>query len=250
MTRKKMRGLGMSPCQLKDVIETLPCKKEQERFVSLSSRNRNSVFTKDFIARLMVGKYKNTHKTIPMLKDAVSQHLYFKLIEISKPKTIIDLGTAFGGSSVWFKDMCPDAKIVTIDIEDFRKDESKVDGIDFLKLDLYDSDSVSKELSGYEHPWIVCEDCHVDASKIMKIFKNLMKKNDYIVFEDTHPLNPEKSGMSAESADYQCGEWSTNKLDNVETEMKNHTEFLIDTEVQDFYGYNGSTFINSVFVKT
>ena len=55
--------------------------------------------------------------------------------------------------------------------------------------------------------------------------------------------------MSAESASYECGEWSTKKLDNVECEMKNHTEFFIDTEVQDFYGYNGSTFINSVFVK-
>ena len=244
-----MRGLGMSPCQLKDVIDSLPYNKENERFVSLSSRNRNSVFTKDFIARLMDGKYKNKYNTVPMLKDAVSQHLYCKLIEIVNPKTIIDLGTAFGGSSMWFKDMCPGAKIITIDIEDFRKDESKVDGIDFLRLDLYDSDSVSKKLSGYEHPWIVCEDCHVDASQIMKVFKNAMEINDYIVFEDTHPLNPEESGMSAESVEYKCGEWSTKKLNNVETEMKKHTEFLIDKEVQDYYGYNGSTFINSVFVK-
>lgn len=77
-----------------------------------------------------------------------------------------------------------------------------------------------------------------------------MKKNDYIVFEDTHPFNPEETGMSAESEKYECGTWSTIKLEKVETEMKTHPEFLIDTEIQDFYGYKGSTFINSVFIKT
>ena len=243
-----MRGLGMAPSQLIDVVDNLTNNKK-ERFVSLSSRNRESVFTKEFISRLMVGKYKNTYKSVPMLKDAVSQHLYLKLLELAKPKTIFDLGTAFGGSSVWFHDICPTAKVVTIDIEDFRKDVSKVDGVEFLKLDLYDNESVSEKLSQYEHPWIVSEDCHVEAFSIMKIFKNIMKKDDYIVFEDTHPLNPEESGMSAESEKYECGTWSTNKLDKVEAEMKKHNEFVIDTEIQDFYGYNGSTFINSVFLK-
>ena len=245
-----MRGLGMTPTQLKDSIDSSSNTINEDKLVPLSSRNRDSVFTKEFVARLMVGKYRNRHKKVPMIKDAVSQHLYCKLIEIVKPATIIDLGTAFGGSSLWFKDQYPSAKVVTIDIEDFRNDISKVDNIDFLKLDLHQSESVIKALSNYEHPWIVCEDCHVEASSIMKVFKNIMKKNDYIVFEDTHPFNPEETGMSAESEKYECGTWSTNKLEKVETEMKKHPEFLIDTEIQDFYGYNGSTFINSVFIKT
>jgi cephalosporin hydroxylase len=244
--------MGSSGLKPEELQRKFPLKEQENpNLVPLKERTRNSVFDTNIVGRLMVGKYKNTYTNIPFLKDVVSQHLYLELIKKLKPKTVIDLGTAFGGSALWFSKYVPEARVVTFDIKDIRYENSKHQtNIDFYCIDIEDKSAVHNVLKNYPHPWLVCEDCHLHAKNLMDVFDPNMKTGDYIVFEDTHPSNPDKCGMSLESEEYTCESWSLEKLNRVEDEMKTHENYKIDTQIQDFYGYNGCTHINSVFVKT
>lgn len=239
-----MRGKGIVADELDSVVKR--CANEGV-LVPLSVRTRDSVFDEAMVARLMVGKYKSTFSGAPFLKDAVSRHLYKEIFQKQHTATVIDLGTAFGGSAAWFAHELPESTVVTLDIADIRRCTLPRNVI-FLQLDITNSEQVREALKNMPHPWLVSEDCHVPANTIMRVFDGLFEPGDYIVFEDTHPCNPDITGASAESETYVCGHWSTDKLNAVELEMIRHAEFMIDTHIQDFYGYNGATFINSVFL--
>ena len=245
-----MHGTGARLSDLKEHVDTATKNTHPDGLVDLEARTRDSVLTVDFVSRLMVGKYKNTYRDAPFLKDAVSQHVYLQLIAKLTPGTIIDLGTAFGGSSMWFSHNST-AAIVTMDIEDVRSPGCKADPrIQFFKQDISNGEQLATLLRDCPRPWLVCEDCHLHAKDVMRVFDPLLRSGDYIVFEDTHPFNPNTCGMSAETDVYEHSVWSTAKLQLVEEEMLQRPEYKIDAEVQDFYGYNGCTFINSVFCKT
>ena len=225
-----------------------------KKFESLSVRTRDSVLDLNTVARLMVAKYKNTYKGIPFLKDAISQHMYLKLIDEVKPKTIIDLGTAAGGSAMWFYDISrahSDCQIVTIDLQDMRHQTCmEQSNICFIQEDVGNAAALKSILETRPHPWILSEDCHAPSALVMQTFAPHMTDGDYIIFEDTHPCAPDRPFMSADDMDnYTCEEWSKQKLKDVENEMLKRADFLIDASVQDMYGYNGATHINSVFCK-
>ena len=240
-----MRGKGVDANKLGDAVGS----QGGGNFMPLAARTRRSVFDQAMVARLMVGKYKTTFAGSPFLKDAVSCHLYRELFQRVKPATVVDLGTAFGGSAAWFAHELPNSTVVTIDIADVRRC-ALPHNVTFLQLDLTNADAVRAALKDLPHPWLVSEDCHVPAATVMHVFDGLLEPGDYIVFEDTHPCNPDVTGASAESEVYKCGHWSTEKLTSVETEMMKRPNFVVDASIQDFYGYNGATFINSVFKMT
>ena len=229
--------------------------RSDDKFEPLASRTRASVFDLSMVSRLMVAKYENTYNNIPFLKDAISQHMYIRLIEKLKPKTIIDLGTAAGGSAVWFLDVSKrhtKCKILTIDLQDMRHPRCKAESdVQFVQQDVSNRLALDSILKSCPHPWIVSEDCHAPSSVIMQTFAPHMVKGDYIVFEDTHPCAPDLPFMSAANMnEYTCKRWAIEKLQDVETEMLTREIFSIDCSIQDMYGYNGATHINSVFCKT
>lgn len=238
-----------------------------KQLVPLRDRTKDSVFDKAMVSRLMVGKYKTTLHGQVLMKDAVSLHLYTTLMTRMRPGTIFDLGTCGGGSALWFsvqaKLLGLNTRIVTCDIEDYRSDECKKlmeesGNITFILGDLYDGQTIVPKLK--EHgielpkPWLVAEDCHIDFDVILKCFEGHLTVNDYILCEDTHPFHPDDTNMHAEIEDfenkYTCGKFSGDKYDLMEKAINARgDEFAVDASIQDFYGYNGATFINSVFMK-
>jgi len=233
----------------------------EARTVPLTERTRESTIDLSMMARLMVGKYRNTWRGHVLLKDAVSLHHYQVLMEKLRPKTIIELGTAGGGGAVWFATQAQalgldDCAVVTLDIQDSITDACKSDfgklGVKFMQMDLYDSAGVQRAIADLPHPWLVSEDCHVDANVVMQALDDEMIKGDYIVYEDTHLCTPDKSWMDAEDMDnYEYGKFAGQKLDRVEEAMSERAAaWAIDASIQDLYGYNGSTFVNSLFTKT
>lgn len=238
-----------------------------QKLVPHAGRTRKSVFNKEMVARMCVGKYRTQWDGQVLMKDAVSVSLYMALIQRLKPGTIFDLGTCGGGSALWFaalvKSMGLDTKIVTFDIQDTRSEKCKqrmkeLGNVEFIIGDLYDGANVLKRAmaSGQTmaHPWLVSEDCHVDAEVILRAFKGAgMQVGDYILFEDTHPLGPNDSYMDAESSwgiKYEVGKFPVEKLDLVDKAMTAlGDEFAMDAGIQDLYGYNGALFVNSVYVK-
>ncbi|EOD17461.1 hypothetical protein EMIHUDRAFT_210197 [Emiliania huxleyi CCMP1516] len=230
------------------------------QLVPLASRTHKSAFDLQIVSRLMVGKYANIWRGHVLLKDAVALHLYGMLMQRQMPKTIFDLGTAGGGSAVWFATQMKamglvECKVITVDIEDLRtpacRREMEQLGIEFLQADLRDASAMLSAIKDKAHPWLIAEDCHVDAHVIMAAFDPATTSGDYIIFEDTHPCHPDKSWMDAEDMDkYTYGAFANKKLAAVEAAMGAlSARYSIDASIQDLYGHNGATFINGVFAR-
>lgn len=231
-----------------------------------SERRDESVFDLAMVQRLCVGKYRTSIFGEALLKDATSLHQYTMLMERVRPGTIFDLGTAGGGSALWFAAQIRALKldgvtrVVTFDIEDMRSARCKemMDGegsITFVQGDLYDGANVLRRAGvDMPHPWIIAEDCHVNAGVIFRAFFELgMAKGDYVVFEDTQQFCPEQSGMSALDVDnYRYGKFNSAKrarLVKAVEDAGGDEAFAVDSTVQDLYGYNGALHQNSVLVK-
>lgn len=99
------------------------------RLQDLRERSWDSVLSKDFIMRLHNGIYANRNwRGAVLIKDSISLANYQRLLQRLRPGTIFDLGTAGGGSALWFADQCRalrlQTKVVTMDIADFRAPEA------------------------------------------------------------------------------------------------------------------------------
>ncbi|WP_068674413.1 O-methyltransferase [Oceanobacillus sp. Castelsardo] len=57
--------------------------------------------------------------SIPIM-DQVSMHFVTQIIQIKKPKRILEIGTAIGYSALRMHDACPKSQIVTIERDDVR----------------------------------------------------------------------------------------------------------------------------------
>eukprot|EP00658_Telonema_sp_P-2_P048048 TRINITY_DN36567_c0_g1_i2.p1 TRINITY_DN36567_c0_g1~~TRINITY_DN36567_c0_g1_i2.p1 ORF type:complete len:233 (-),score=61.59 TRINITY_DN36567_c0_g1_i2:116-814(-) len=218
------------------------------------------------------------------MKDALAMHLYSTLMQRLQPGTVFDLGTAGGGSALWFADQLramglPSSTVLTADIEDLRDDTcralhaatpnlvcvhgdlSRANAVAAMLasaacgLELVDAELTELQLEAIKdklpHPWLVAEDCHVPTAQLVRSFEMAgLEVGDYIIFEDTHPNHPDAAGMSSlDMENYSCGEWAGVKLEEVEKAMHEAGCFMIDSSIQDMYGINGATFVNSVYVK-
>lgn len=238
--------------------------KESTKLVPLRERSKESVFDLAMVQRLMVGKYSNYWRGEPLMKDSVALDLYLRLMSRQQPGTIFDLGTCGGGSALWFaaqaKALGMETRVLTCDIQDLRTENSKrlmqeSGNISFLLGDLNDGEGLFRAAAdlGYDlpKPWLIAEDCHLDTKLILRCFEGRLAKGDYIVFEDTHPLHPDDAYMTAEDPEkYVSGNFAVEKYRLLEEAMLElGDEWAIDASIQDAYGYNGATFVNSVFVK-
>lgn len=251
----------------KQIDNTLPDQLPiNETLVPYQDRTRESVFDMPIVSKLMMGKYKHKWKSEDLMKDAVSLDLYSTMIQLLKPKIIFDCGTFRGGSALWFYDQLEtfnlqDSLVISIDLFDYRTQNCKSlmkekKNLCFIEKDISDINKSDIEsflkgpISNY-HPWLIAEDYHAGAENILPKFERLgMKYGDYIVFEDTHLDNPNnKKEFMDSNGNYEPSEFSLNKLTNLEKFMDKHPQnYLVDTFIQDYYGYNGATHINSVLV--
>jgi len=229
-------------------------KGSKSNLIALAERKNHSVFDINMMTQLLEGKYHNMWLGEPLQKDAVALQMYTVLMQQLKPGTIFDLGTSGGGSALWFgsqaKALGLDSKVVTFDLHDYRSESSKqkmeaLDNIVTVHGDLKDAVRVLglEMIQGNHmpHPWLIVEDCHVDAKVIMDAFLGAgMEKGDYIVYEDTHPDLTSTKGDT----------WAREKLERTQEVMRGFGDaFAVDAGIQDMFGYNGATFINSVFTQ-
>ena len=231
----------------------------------LRERSWDSCLSKDFIMRLHNGIYANemrgsrSWRGAVLMKDSISLANYQRLLDRLQPGTIFDLGTAGGGSALWFADQCRalrlKTKVVTIDLVDMRSEEVKLlhqqEGVELVLCDVTCAFDHLKDLA-MPKPWLISDDCHVDSKKILAEFEKLgMDEGDYILFEDTHLATADECGMNADKPEeYTCNHFAIGKQSVVKAcMMERADDYKIDTDIQDCYGYNGARYVNSVFVR-
>lgn len=247
-----VRGLGATPNAL--AAANAAALARDEDLVSLEQRREDSVFDVGIVAKLMTGKYRNEWKGVPLMKDPISLHQYLILLQKRAPRTVLDLGTHRGGSALWFADMLAatggGGLVYSFDLEDASEPCVK----EHPRVRCILGDACSPEMDDLyaqlPHPWLIAEDCHVEAESLLDRLGRHMLPGDCIVFEDTHPCTPDEPGMCAEAMDaYRCERFGREKLGRVRSAMLARPEFLVDAATQDYFGPNGSTCVNSIFVR-
>ena len=170
-----------------------------------------------------------TWKEKSIYKTAFDLTIYSMIIQEVKPDIIIELGSGSGGSAVWLADTAAalglDTHVYSYDINKPLVDHKKVTFIE------HDLNEINKEnqLPCWEHfkgKKIIIEDAHVNLKNILHLFDTILKKDDYLIIEDS--VKSKKAVIS-------------NFMNEKESKYKLDQFFL------DFFGTNITCCINSIF---
>ena len=207
------------------------------KMLSVLGRNFDSAIPRSLLESIQSGVLKNTYRGIPFLKDPFDICLYMQLISRLKPRTVIEIGSAFGGSALWFADMLMThglaGRVVTVDINpqiNFSDDRIVVKQGDARSLDeVFSGDFIDS----LQHPWLVVEDgphLFETTFAVLEYFDRKLVPGDYIVVED---------GVVS----YLSGKRYRQFNDGPSIAVKKFLEvngdrYTIDTELCDYFGYN------------
>lgn len=199
-------------------------------------RDFNSGLSTDVLNNIQKGTLSYSYKDIICQKNPFDLSLYTKLLWSLKPKTIIEIGSAYGGSALWFADTLSsfnlNSHIYSIDL-DISKIEVVDDRITFIQGSLFNLDSLLPErfIRNLSRPLLIVEDSShfYDATyHVLNFFKSLLEKGEYIIIEDGIVRN-----LGENYKQYNDG---PNKA--IEQFIERNRGFVIDTNYCDFFGHN------------
>jgi len=182
----------------------------------------------------------NHHKWrgLTLMKDPMTLSIYMMMFQDLKPKTILEFGTAYGGTALWMEDtlksLSIECDIHTFDInQEIIKlpEDSKIicHELDNNKIDEF-IDQKRNFFEGLESPIIMIEDSHTNAARLVKSMDQFLKIGDYLVIEDT--LSKRKYNETILSGN------------GINTKI-----YKVDTHYCDLWGLNNTWNVNSIFKK-
>ena len=223
------------------------------RFVDIKDRIHSSVieqlaYNKLKYSTSWYSKYRqkiketkwNHHKWrgLTLMKDPMTLSIYMMMFQDLKPKTILEFGTAYGGTALWMEDtlksLSIECDIHTFDInQEIIKlpEDSKIicHELDNNKIDEF-IDQKRNFFEGLEGPIIMIEDSHTNAAGLVKSMDQFLKPEDYLVIEDT--LSKRKYNETILSGN------------GINTKI-----YKVDTHYCDLWGLNNTWNVNSIFKK-
>lgn len=169
--------------------------------------------------------------------------LYSKLIWQLQPKTIIEIGSAEGGSALWFADQLRafgiDGHVYSIDIK--PPEHTHFSNRTFLFGNAEHLEIVDLAWDRLPRPWLISEDSsHLAKASIavMEFFAPMLKIGEYMVIEDgnvTDIGNAHRRGGGP--------------LVAIHNFLRGHREFQIDRSLCDWYGYNVTACVDGFLKK-
>ena len=200
----------------------------EERVKSLSKLKINQLFdglpflTSQGIHSLI--KWKN----ISLFKTTYDLTIYSMILQEVKPDIIIELGSGEGGSAIWLADQANaiglNTHIYSFDIKVPKIKHSKVT---FDKVDLNNIENIINlnfllTLKGKK---IIIEDAHVNVYNILNFFDKILKKEDYLIIEDSEEKQKDINSFLSDK----------------------NQKYKLDKFYLDFFGTNITSCINSIF---
>ncbi|WP_296603981.1 CmcI family methyltransferase [Nocardioides sp.] len=190
--------------------------------------------------RMQQGTMRTVYRGVPFFKSPFDIALYLQLLSRQRTGTVIEIGTKFGGSALWFADMLTahgnrDGRVVSVDIEhlvDF--DDAR---IDFLHGDANSLDKVLTKdlLARCPRPFLVVEDSshqYRETTAVLNYFHDHLRTGDYIVVEDG--VVSRLSGEQYRRYDHGPNRGVADFLD------RHGVDYEIDTDLCDRYGHNAT----------
>jgi cephalosporin hydroxylase len=196
---------------------------------------------------IQAASHKYSWKGIPMIKNPFDFALYPVLLWQLKPKTIIEIGSCYGGSAVWLADLLStygiDGHVYSIDLN--RVTSVSHPGVTFLQGDQTALGNVlSPEfINSLPRPLLVIEDgahYYHTTLAVLEFFDRYLQLGEYIVIEDGSITD-----LGVASA-YQGGP------NRALREFLNRQGdcYKIDTSFCDFFGHNFTWNTNGYLRKT
>ena len=201
---------------------------------SLDPDREMCALPKSALKTIQAGTMKYTYKGIRCLKNPFDLAIYAKLIYQTKPGTIIEIGSASGGSALWFSDQVTsfglDTNIYSVDINVVTTVSAP--NVKFLYGDIYhlDDAELSSLVDNLKRPLMVIEDGphHFDSSLCaLEFFDRYLVGGEYIIIED---------GIVN---DLEMEEYKNGPNRAIATFLDRHPDkYIIDYNLCDFFGQN------------
>ncbi len=191
----------------------------------------------EILSRIQDGTMRYRYRDRALYKNPFDLALYLRLIGQLRPRSVLEIGTAEGGSALWFADMMTalgiDGRVLTIDrkacgtLEDPRITVLVGEGTDL------GSALPGSLLATLPRPWLVVEDSahtYEVSLAVLLFFDRYLHPGDYIVIEDGV-----LRGLP--------GEQYLKYLDGPSRAIESFlmiraADYEIDTESCDYYGFN------------
>jgi len=145
----------------------------------------------ELLMKIQQGTMSYSYRGIPLQKNPFDLALYSLLLDQTKPRTLIEIGSYQGGSAIWFADQASlrklDLKVLSIDLE--VPVAVAHPSIDFLRGEACALGTVltSSLMSALARPLMVIEDSsHLagTTAAVLDFFDPWLRSGEYIVIED------------------------------------------------------------------
>lgn len=200
-------------------------------------RRMESDIPKSALASIQRGTLGYRYKGVPCLKNPFDLALYMRLVWETRPGTIIEIGSAAGGSALFYADLMRNYRtgghVYSADLNPVTNLED--DCVSFIEADATNLESAfgREFLKGLARPWLIIDDAahtYDVTGAILRFFAPHMRPGEYIVVEDGIVNDLEGELYRT----YQNGPNSA-----IDVFLKDcRGRFEIDTSYCDYYGHN------------
>lgn len=131
---------------------------------------------------------------VPILKNPLDVWIYQELLFATRPTLIIETGTAYGGSALFFAHMLDrvggESQVISVDLEPHHT-LPKHPRLTFLKSDSVAPDMVAfikGKADRHERVMVILDSDHSEAHVLKELdaYADLVTIGNYLVVEDTH----------------------------------------------------------------
>ncbi len=197
---------------------------------------RSTIVPKRLLRPIQEGTMRYRYRGVRMMKNPFDIALYMMILDDLKPRTIIEIGSAYGGSGQFFLDQTKlrglDTKIWSLDLHPVEGKNKK--NLTFLAGDihrLHDSE-LPQILASADGPLLVIEDgphTYEGSLAALEFFSHYLNPGDLIVVEDGNLRDLGKGYYGLKNGPLRAIRHFLKGRDG---------EFEIETSICDFYGQN------------
>jgi cephalosporin hydroxylase len=145
----------------------------------------------ELLMKIQQGTMAYRYRGVPLQKNPFDLALYSLLLDQTRPRTLIEIGSYKGGSAIWFADQASllglDLRVLSIDLEVPATGANP--SVSFLPGDARELGSVLPPslMNALQRPLMVVEDSsHLagTTTAVLEFFDPWLRPGEYIVIED------------------------------------------------------------------
>eukprot|EP00118_Oscarella_pearsei_P018490 m.189606 g.189606 ORF g.189606 m.189606 type:complete len:339 (+) comp39415_c0_seq8:171-1187(+) len=224
-----------------------------DRFQSINDRKDDCLMPSEVEREVFSYKRTILHKGVPVLKSPEDRIVFEQFFATVQPKTVIELGTFMGGSSLWMADVLNmlniPSKVYSMDIDLTLLHENVKEfapsNLEFLHGSTGDLEKAfpAQFFATCPRPLAIIDDAHAHFAEMIAYFDKFLRKGDYFIIEDGNPYIGKhiSAGVVYPELEFEFN-GSEAKLNKLKQFLKEYSDrYAVDSFFTDYLGYNMSS---------